>query len=145
VPSKELGLIPHRPPHNLENTAMSNRLLTMLNECGDTTISWTEDRDEEMEAIIRKKMAEGITFFIVERGKGQTLTKRGPQLTDAADAHKQRALVIPDEDLAKFVSSGAGQASASPDEPVKKSKVSRDAKEVAKSEQTIGVRPRRGG
>ena len=123
---------------------MSNRLLTMLNEQGDTTISWTEDRDEEMEAIIKKKMAEGITFFIVERGRGQTLTKRGPQLIHAEEAYRQRALVIPDEDLAKFVSSGGGEALATSDAPVKKSKVSRDAKEVAKSE-SVGVKPRRGG
>ena len=32
------------------------RALTMLNEAGDTTISWTEDLDDQMEAIIRKKM-----------------------------------------------------------------------------------------
>jgi tRNA A37 threonylcarbamoyladenosine synthetase subunit TsaC/SUA5/YrdC len=123
---------------------MSDRMLTMLNECGDTTLSWTEDRDDEMQAIIEKKMAEGVTFFIVTRGRGQTLTKRGPRLEDAADARKQRALVIPDEDLAKFVGSGAGEAVASPSAPIKKSRVSRDAKEVAKSE-SVGVKQRRGG
>jgi hypothetical protein len=123
---------------------MSNRLLTMLNECGDTTIPWTEDRDEEMEAIIKKKMAEGITFFVVIRGQGQTLTKRGPQLVDATDARKQRALVIPDEDLAKFVSSGAGEVTTAPDTPVKKSMVSRSAKEISKNE-SVGVKQRRGG
>ena len=123
---------------------MSDRLLTMLNEAGDTTVSWTEDRDSEMEAIIEKKMKEGVTFFVVERGRGQTLTKRGPKLEDAADARKQRALVIPDEDLAKFVGSGAGEAVKSPGSPIKKSRISRDAKEVAKGE-SVGVRQRRGG
>jgi hypothetical protein len=82
------------------------RRLTVLNEAGDTTISWTEDRDEEMEAIIQKKMDQGVTFFIVTRGRGKTLTQRGPKLDRAADARKQRALVIPDEDLAKFVEGG---------------------------------------
>ena len=46
---------------------MSDRSLTMLNEAGDTTISWTPDRDEEMEQIIKKKMDEGVTFFVVDR------------------------------------------------------------------------------
>jgi hypothetical protein len=54
-------------------------------------------------------MAEGVTFFIVQRGRGQILTKRGPLLEDAADARKHRALVIPDEDIARFVNSGAGE------------------------------------
>lgn len=40
--------------------------LTMLNEKGDTTIVWTPDRDDEMEAIIQKKLDEGCTFFIIE-------------------------------------------------------------------------------
>jgi hypothetical protein len=120
------------------------RTLTMLNEAGDTTISWTEDRDDEMESIIAKKMKEGITFFIVVRGRGKTLTQRGPELKKPAEARKQRALVIPDEDLAKFVSSGAGMVQATSDAPVKTSRVSRNAKEVAKSE-SVGVQQRSGG
>ena len=47
------------------------RMLTLLCEAGDVTLSWTEDKDSEMEEIIRRKMAEGVTFFIVERGRGQ--------------------------------------------------------------------------
>lgn len=44
----------------------STRATTILNQSGDTTIVWTEDRDDEMVEIIRKKMAEGITFFVIE-------------------------------------------------------------------------------
>ena len=120
------------------------RMLTLLCEAVDVTLSWTEDKDSEMEEIIRRKMAEGVTFFIVERGRGQTLTRRGPQLNHAADASKQRALVIPDEDLAKFVGDGAGQATAASSAPIKSSRVSRSAKEIAKSE-SVGVKQRRGG
>ena len=123
---------------------MSNRVLTMLNEAGDTSISWTEDRDLEMQSIIEKKMAEGVTFFIVVRGRGQTLTKRGPKLEDAADASKQRSLIIPDEDLRKFVEAGSGKAVATPTGKITKSRVSRNAKEISKSE-TVGVKQRRGG
>lgn len=121
------------------------RSLTMLNESGDTTISWTPDRDAEMEEIIKKKMGEGVTFFVVERkGRPAAPAKRGPKLEDAAAANRQRTLVIPDEDLAKFVSDGAATVERTPDAKIETSRVSRDPKEIAKSE-TVGVKQRRGG
>ena len=113
--------------------------LTMLNECGDTTVSWTADRDDEMEAIIRAKMAQGITFFIIEPRFGGRM-----KLDDAGNARQYRALAIPDEDLRKFVEAGAGDAVATPSAPVRKARISRNAKEVAKSE-SVAVKQRRGG
>ena len=125
--------------------SVPRRRLTVLNEAGDTTISWTEDRDDEMEAIIQKKMDQGVTFFIVERGRGKTLMQRGPRLENSTDARKARALVIPDEDLAKFVASGAGTVERASDAPIKTSRVSRSAKEVARSADVAAAKPRRGG
>ena len=114
------------------------RCLTMLNESGDTSISWTSDRDDEMEAIIAKKMAAGCTFFIIEdRGLRQPLR-------DAADASKHRTLAIPDEDFAKFVSEGGGVAIKTPDEKVKTVRKAKTPKEVATS-QSVGVKPKAGG
>jgi len=127
----------------IETLTAPARVLTMLNEAGDTTISWTEDRDEEMQRIIEQKMKEGVTFFVVTRKAAPA--KRGPQLKTAADAIKRRSLVIPDEDLAKFVASGSGQVGRSPDEPIETSRVSRDAKEVVKSGSAVGAKQRRGG
>lgn len=120
--------------------------LTMLNEAGDTTISWTEDRDGEMEEIIKKKMAEGVTFFVIapRRGKPPAVAKRGGKLENVADAKKQRTLVIPDEDLAKFVASGAGTVEKASNVPVSEAQISRDPKQVARSE-SVGVKQRRGG
>jgi hypothetical protein len=122
----------------MERKKPMTRSMTMLNECGDTTVSWTEDLDDMIESIIKKKMSEGITFFIIEREHG-TRTK----LLKPKDARKHRALAIPDEDLRKFVESGA-EADATPEEPISKSRVSRDSKEIAKS-QSVGVKQRRGG
>jgi len=114
------------------------RGLTMLNERGDTTIAWTSDRDAEMEALIEKKMKAGITFFIIEdRGL------RSP-LKQSTDARKHRALAIPDEDFAKFVEDGAGEAVPTPAEPVKVKRKAKTAKEVATS-QSVGVKPMQGG
>ena len=69
---------------------MTTRALTILNETGDTTIVWTDDRDAEMEAIIAKKMAEGITFFIIVPRFYGLLPPKKTKLTDAADASKHR-------------------------------------------------------
>jgi hypothetical protein len=117
---------------------MTMRALTMLNEAGDTTISWTEDRDDEVEAIIQKRMDEGCAFFIIEdRGL------RRP-LRDAADARAHRVLAIPDADFAKFVGEGRGEAIPTPPEKVKTVRKAKTAKEVAGA-QSVGVKPMRGG
>jgi len=41
------------------------RTMTILNRSGDTTITWTEDRDAKVEEWIAARMAEGYTFFFV--------------------------------------------------------------------------------
>lgn len=115
--------------------------LTMLNERGDTTIYWSPDKDDEMEAIIQKKMDEGCTFFIIDPRFGHR-----QKLTDASDAAKHRMLAIPDEDLRKFVGDSGGKAVAlpTPDAKAKTIKRATTAKEVAKAE-SVGVKPKRGG
>lgn len=126
------------------------RSLTMLNETGDTTIVWTPDRDDEMERIIEKKMAEGCIFFVIEPRFGTRSMLRNPSM-----AFEHRMLAIRDEDFAKFVggpvdpAAGAEAHSAAvvptPNEaPIKTVRRAKTAKEVA-SGQTVGVRARRGG
>lgn len=118
------------------------RALTMLNESGDTTIVWTPDRDDEMESIIEKKMAQGCTFFLIDSRFG---TRQ--KLTNAGDASKHRMLAIPDEDMRMFVGGGeAGSAAAvpTPTAKVKAVRKAKTAKEVATSE-SVGVKPSRGG
>lgn len=123
---------------------MSIRAVTILNKTGDTTITWTEDRDDEMEAIIAKKMKEGIVFFIIEPRAFGLLPPKKTELADASDARKYRALAIPDEDFSKFVEAGSGEAVKTPAEPVRRARKSKDAKEIAKS-QSVGVQPMKGG
>lgn len=120
------------------------RATTILNEVGDTTIVWTDDRDGEMETIIARKMEQGITFFIIEpRFFGLLPAKKTP-LKDPGEARKHRALAIPDEDFATFVADGKGDAVATPSEPTRGSRLSRSAKEIAGS-QSVGVRQAKGG
>lgn len=120
------------------------RSLTMLNETGDTTIVWDEDQDDAMEAIIAKKMAAGMSFFIVEpRFFGLMPPKRTP-LKHPDEARKHRALSIKDEDLSRFVSDGAGDVAPTPPGEVKTVRRAKTAKEAA-SAQTVGVKPLKGG
>lgn len=122
------------------------RTTTILNEMGDTTIAWTPDRDDEMAEIIAKKMAAGVTFFIIEdEGARQQLAADGAAAVKAATADRQRRrLAVPDEDFLRFVESGAGVEMNTPAVPRGRTRVSRKAKEVAENH-SVGVRQRRGG
>lgn len=112
--------------------------LTMLNESGDTTVAWTSDRDEEMARIIEKKMAAGVTFFVIEDRGLRTKAE------SASDAMRTRQLAIPDEDLLKFVEEGKGEALPTPKAKITGSRRSKNAKEVA-TRHSVGVRQRVGG
>ena len=58
------------------------RSLTILNERGDTTITWPPESDDEMEKLIERKIAAGVTFYTVPKRKTgkpkpETLKKLG--------------------------------------------------------------------
>lgn len=121
------------------------RALTILNETGDTTITWTEDNDARMEETIKKKMTEGYQFFIVEpRMGGLVAPDTSKKLKRFAEAKKHRALSMKDEDFERMVSEGAAAFVKTPAEPVRNTRKSKDAKEVARSE-AVAVKPMRGG
>lgn len=125
---------------------MSIRALTMLNERGDTTIEWEADEDDAMRQIIEKKIAAGVTFYIIAKRKpGQKGRIAGPKkLKTAAEAMKHRALSIPDADFSKFVLEGHGRAVPTSSEPAQTVRRAKSASEVA-SGHSVGVAPRRGG
>lgn len=126
----------------------TTRSLIMLDQSGDTTLTWESDKDDEMEALIQKKMNAGVSFYIVATRKpGQRGAVAKPKLLKNADeARKHRALSIPDADFSKFVLDGFGEAVASAprSEPVQTVRRAKTAKEVA-SNHTVGVQARRGG
>jgi hypothetical protein len=119
------------------------RSLTVLNECGDTTIVWDESSDDNMEEIIKRKMAEGITFFIVKPQQYGLVDSKKIKLENPDEARKHRALSIPDADLAAFVSQGHGEATT-PEGSKEVIKKTTDPAEAAKSN-VVAVKPRKGG
>ena len=121
----------------------ATRSLTLMNTSGDVTIIWDESSDAAIEEIIAKKMAEGMTFFIVEPVAGGLAAPKKTALTEVAQAMKNRALVIADAELAAFVSSGAATL-VKTDGRRKTVKRATTAKEVATST-SVGMKPRAGG
>ena len=120
------------------------RATTILNEAGDQTIVWTEDRDDAMVEIVRKKMAAGIVFFIIEPRFFGLLPSKRTELKNPDEARKHRALAIRDEDFAAFVEAGDGDVVKTPDAPVQTRKKATSPEEVAGS-QSVGVKQMRGG
>lgn len=128
----------------MQNSTTPLRALTILNEMGDVTLVWEEQNDDAMAALIQKRMDEGVTFFIITPRLGGLVAPDRTKLKNATEAMKHRALAIPDEEVQKFVSGGLAEVISTPAEPVKGSRRSKSAKEVAKSE-SVGVRQRKGG
>lgn len=120
------------------------RALTMLNEQGDVIVAWTEERDAEMIEIIRKKMAAGIVFFIIEPRMGGLLPPSKKPLNKAEDARKYRALSIRDEDFRAFTETVGAELVPTPDVPVKAVRRAKTPEEVATNE-SVGVAQNKGG
>ena len=126
------------------------RGLTLLNETGDFTITWEEAEDDAMVELIRRKMEQGVTFYVLSSRKpGQRGRVAGPKpLKDAGKAPDNRALMVKDEDLSKFVLEGKGKVvpTASLPEIDRSIPASRiKAAEDAKGKRVMGVRGRAGG
>ena len=66
--------------------------MMLLNEQGDTTVSWTPDLDDEMEKIIARKMSLGVTFFIVEREGRPTLGRTNARSQTPRDRRRRPKL-----------------------------------------------------
>ena len=123
---------------------MARRSLTLLNESGDQVITWSEDRDAEIEAIIERKMAAGMVFYIVEPRAWGLFPPKKTELQKFGDALKHRALSIRDADFAAFVGEGKADVVSAPASPIKTVRRGKTAKEVASSD-SVGVNQRRGG
>lgn len=121
------------------------RALTIMNDTGDTTITWTEDNDARMEELIKKKMAEGYRFFIVEpRMGGIVPPDTSKKLKTFSAAKKNRALSMKDDEFEKMVLEGNASFVKTPAAKVKTTRKSTDAKEIAKSE-SVATRAMSGG
>ncbi|MNK57780.1 hypothetical protein D3C87_768440 [compost metagenome] len=120
----------------MEETARS---LTLLNEMGDLSIVWEEDKDDEMAKIIQKKLDQGIRFFIIE-----PFTKKQVEVKKLEDI-KGRQITVPDEDIEKLFTDGkVGLIKRITGSVINTLHPSTSAKEIAKSN-AVAVRQFQGG
>jgi hypothetical protein len=124
------------------------RSITLLNGTGDVTISWSEDRDEQMEAWIQKKMDEGYTFFTLPDsffGRLSKMWQKEP-LKTVADVGEGRTVYLDDESAEKLFSDGVVGVSQTPGAGnIDTTGVAHTPREVVRSRSSCAVRPIAGG
>lgn len=124
---------------------MSNaRAMTLLNSHGDITLIWEEGQDALMLSTIEKKMAEGVTFFVIEPRLGGIVPPTVSPLAEPSEALRRRAVSVSDPDFAKLVGIEGVAAIKTPEKPIKTVRRAKSAQEVVTNE-TVAVRPARGG
>lgn len=131
--------------------------ITFLNSTGDITISWEKDKENEMLALIDKKMKDGYTFFLLKPRAGGLLGNKKVPAENLEQIRQAGSVVVPDA-LAKAVvmnlgdsdvSTAVAAGSASLVSTVKKTTMdtvrrATSAAEVVAS-QSVAIRPISGG
>lgn len=111
--------------------------MILLNESGDITIEWSDQYEKEMKELIKKKIAEGYTFFILKSFLG---FQRKVKLVSAEDLSPGARLVLHDEDAVRLFQEGKIKAGSTEQRQFEVAKSSKDAGEIAKSD-SLAVRP----
>jgi ribosomal protein L12E/L44/L45/RPP1/RPP2 len=96
----------------MNTESMNPPSITFLNSSGDITISWDKDKEDAMLDLVRKKMDEGYTFFLLKPRAGGLLGNKKVPATDIEQIRKAGSFVAPDA-LAKSVVMNLGDADVS--------------------------------
>jgi hypothetical protein len=120
------------------------RAFTLLNNSGDSTITWEKDNDEVMRALIEKKMSEGMAFFIIHPKALGFIPRPKSRISDVDEIMKRRSVAVKDEDFAEIIAAGMAGVTERPEIDTERAEQSHDAARIARS-QSVGVMPMRGG
>jgi len=130
--------------------------ITWLNRSGDITICWTEQTADQVKELVRRKMAQGYSFFILQPRVLKILGNKKVPLTSPAQLSKAVGVVAPDSmlaelasrlgdiDVEKAVRSGQAKLARAPAGEKHTIKRAKSAEEVVRS-QSVAVRPVVGG
>lgn len=141
----------------LDETQDTQSCITFLNYSGDVTLTWDEQNDEKIKELIKKKMAQGFSFFTMRKvviDAVQVRRKIGEKGVD-----KINNLVIDDETFDKMVKGLAdadlAQALKLGDGKLAKRRGRKDSidlvkklkspEEVIKAKQAVAIKPVLGG
>ena len=131
--------------------------LTFLNMSGDVTIAWDESNREQIIELVRRKMAQGYSFFVLTPRVIPVLGNKKVKLKKESQLDKAVGIVVPDDqidalvaqlgdvDVADAVRHGhAGIAKAPSSRKLDSTRRAKTAEEVVTS-QCVAVRPVVGG
>lgn len=79
--------------------------VTMMNETGDITLTWDDDKDEEMRSMIQDKINKGHIFFIFEPREGflKLLGRKKVTIYDIEQLRTNKITMKTDADTAKVL------------------------------------------
>lgn len=120
------------------------RAFTLLNNSGDSTITWEKENDEVMRDLIEKKMKQGVAFFVIPPKVMGFIPRPKSRVTDVDAIMKRRSVSVKDEDFAAIIASGLAGITDRPEIDTERAVQCHDPAVVARS-QSIGVMPMRGG
>lgn len=125
--------------------------MTLLNETGDITITWTDEEDSEVRAMVAKKMEQGYSFWVVERPSWwkEILGAKAQQVrvTDISQLKRgERSVVLADKDVeALFEQGKVGVVKSMPKHgEVETTRRARTVQDVM-TNNTLAIRPIAGG
>lgn len=120
------------------------RAFTLLNNSGDSTITWEKENDEVMRDLIEKKMKQGVAFFVIPPKVMGFIPRPKSRVTDVDEIMKRRSVSVKDEDFAAIIASGLAGIADRPEIDTERAVQCHDPAVVARS-QSVGVMPMRGG
>jgi hypothetical protein len=120
------------------------RAFTLLNNSGDSTITWEKQNDDVMRTLIEKKMGEGMAFFVIHPKALGFIPRPKSRISDVDDIMKRRSISVKDDDFAEIIASGLAGIAKRPEIDTERAQQCYDAATIARS-QSIGVMPMRGG
>jgi hypothetical protein len=120
------------------------RAFTLLNNSGDSTITWEKENDAVMRDLIEKKMKQGVAFFIIPPKVMGFIPRPKSRISDVDEIMKHRSVSVRDEDFAAIIASGLAGITDRPEIDTERAEQCHDPAVVARS-QSIGVMPMRGG
>ena len=139
------------------NQTEEMRSLTMMNRSGDITITWDSQNDEKIKELVRKKMAEGYTFFTMRKvviDAIQIKRKVGAKGVDTLtsliiddDTFDKMVEGMDDRDLADVLRLQSGKLAKRREQSKElvAQKRAKTPEEVIEAKQCLGVRPVMGG
>lgn len=140
----------------LTQEAVQQPAITWLNMSGDVTITWDDSNRAHVQELVKRKMAEGYSFFILQPRILSILGNKKVRLNNEAQLDKAVGVVVPDAalesivsnlgdpDLDAAVNSGKARLAAAPKGTKETVRRARTASEVMAS-QSVAVRPITGG